>query len=171
MESPYTKCTAVRGDTMLFMQALVSLQTKCMELKIIEEEFAIISTKKKEAILDLESKQKRNDELKLTASTDLESKKKQNNNLELCASAKKEGAVAEKDTVIIRKEITIAEKDGTIERIRMELAFVKRKCETELEKLTKKPRPRSNKLTLPILKRLIKHRLPNVLITHKMHFV
>ena len=35
------------GDKISFMQALVSLQTKCIELKMMEEEFAIISTKKK----------------------------------------------------------------------------------------------------------------------------
>ena len=77
-------------------------------------------------------------------------KKKRNNELELCASAQKDGA--------------IAEKDGTIARIKIELDFVKRKCDAELEKLTKKPRPTTNKLTSPILMRLIKHKLPNALI-------
>ena len=148
------------GDKISFMQALVSLQTKCIELKMMEEEFAIISTKKKKAILDLDSK-----------TCDIESKTKQNNNLELCAIAKKEGAIAEKDIILIRKDIANAEKASVLTRIKIELDFVKRKCDAELEKLTKKPRPTSNKLTLPILKRLIKHRHPNVLITHKMHFV
>ena len=114
-----------------------------MELKIVEEELAIISTKKKEALIDLESK-------KSLASAELESKKKRNSDLELCAIAEKDGA--------------IAEKDGTIARIKIELDFVKRKCDAELEKLTKKPRPTTNKLTSPILMRLIKHKLPNALI-------
>ena len=85
-----------------------------MELKIIEEELAIISTKK--------------------------------------------------ETAIVQKDTAIAEKDGAIARIKIEYDFVKRKCDAELEKLTKKPRPTSNKLKLPVLMRIIKHRLPNTLI-------
>ena len=95
-----------------------------MELKILEEELEIISCKKKEALIDLDSKTK-------LANEELESKKKRNVELVLCASA---------------------EKEGTIARIKIELDFTKRKCEAELEKLTKKPRPTSNKLKSQIKK-------------------
>ena len=73
------------------------------------------------------------------ASAELESKKKRNNDLELCAVAEKDGAIA-------RKDGAIAEKDGIIARVKIELEFAKRKCNAELEKLTKKPRPMTNKL-------------------------
>ena len=133
------------GDTILFMQALVILQTKYMELKIVEEELEIISTKKKEALIDLESKSTELESKKSLASAELESKnslasaeleskKKRNNDLELCAVAEKDGAIA-------RKDGAIAEKDGIIARIKIELEFTKRKCNAELEKLTKKTTP------------------------------
>ena len=124
------------GDSILFIQALVMLQTKFMELKIVEQELEIVSCKKKEALVDLDSKTK-------LANEELESKKKRNVELELCASA---------------------EKEGTIARIKIELDFTKRKCDAELEKLTKKPRPMTNKLKSPVLMRLIKNRLPSALI-------
>ena len=47
-----------------------------MELKIVEEELEIISTKKKEALIDLESKSAELESKKSMASAELESKKK-----------------------------------------------------------------------------------------------
>ena len=73
--------------------------------------------RKKEALVDLDSKTK-------LAHEELESQKNRNVELEICASA---------------------EKDGALARIKIELDFTKRKCEAELEKLTKKPRPITNK--------------------------
>ena len=88
------------GDSILFMQALVMLQTKFMELKILEEELEIVLTKKKEALVELEivSCKKKEaivdlDSKTKLASEELESKKKRNVDLELCAIVEKEGTI------------------------------------------------------------------------------
>ena len=60
--------------------------------------------------------------------------------------------------------VQVQKKGCTIARIKIELDFTKHKCEAELEKLAKKPRPTTNKLKSCVLMCLIKNRLPNALI-------
>jgi len=144
----HVSALCVCGDTILFMQSLVTLQNikytymKCtlcckyIEMKILEEELEIISTKKKETLIDLESK------------TNLASVE-----LEIISTKKKEALVdPDSKTKLAHEELesqkkkhnveleiyASAEKDGTLARIKIELDFTKRKMCSRIIKADEK---------------------------------